>query len=118
MAPSDTTSVWGSAKFDLNKDSEVSLLLGANKYTGPQPTSPTAHADQNVGPLLGISYLHRWGLLRLRVTPTYVFYLQPTFTPWALTTSGIPLADVGVRIGCVELGLGLSFTPFRVGLAF
>lgn len=118
FAPSDTTSVWGSAKLELDEDSDVSLLVGANKYTGPQPTSPTAHADQNYGPLVGVSYMHRWGFLRLRVTPTYVFYLQPTFTPWAFTTSGVPLADVGVRIGFAEFGLGLSFTPFRVGVDF
>ena len=115
---SGTTSVWGSAQLKLNQDSKIGLLFGANQYTGAMPSSPTALPTTNYGPLIGLFYTYRWGMLKLRVTPTYVFYLQPAFTPWAWTTSGIPLADLSIRMGLAEVGLGLSPTPFRVGFDF
>lgn len=116
----------------VGKPGGFSILAGFNQVLEPKPLSvgletpggslatvPISFLPEGFGVLVGVSYVHRWGGIWLKLSPSYVFANKFAGGVPEFARSGLPLLEVGTEINQVlDISLRLALTPIRVGLRF
>lgn len=117
-----TITAWGGLTVFQDVDSSLDLLVGGNYSAEPEPISlavgPSSPKNSPYGLLLAASYTVTGPRFWLRFIPQYVFLLSGS-TAYPYLRSGLPLAEVGTRLGPHwDLSLGISASPIRLTVRF